>query len=444
MPVGQNDAITWPDLAGIFRRKDLASVEKYLQMLSQHGVTCLRLMLEYCHGENRYFEKPVGYFQPNMIQLWDDLFALCEQYRLRILLTPYDTFWMWLRWKHHPYKKSNGGPCDKRSQWLLCAETRKAIKQRLAFATERWGGSGALFAWDIWNEIHPAHAGDSVDNFSEFIEDISSFLRQTELRLYGRAHPQTVSVFSPVLYKEPRAAECIFKHPALDFASVHFYEAWTIDHPKNTVDAAVSTGRLTREALEHTNNNRPFFDSEHGPIHTFKDHKTTLPEPFDDEYFRHIQWAHFASGGAGGGMRWPNRHPHRLTTGMRNAQQVLASFLPLINWQQFQRKNLNKEIVVSNKAFAPFGCADAAQAVLYLLRTNTINVIGMLNPFAEPLMVDVQIPGLKCGRYQITAWNTATGSAVKVYEMDYKEEPCFCFTTPPIVTDLAVAIRRIE
>src|SRR5213082_2426003 len=52
-PIGQNDAITWPDLQGAFLRKDMERVEQYLQMLSLHGVTCLRLMLEYCHGEHR-------------------------------------------------------------------------------------------------------------------------------------------------------------------------------------------------------------------------------------------------------------------------------------------------------------------------------------------------------------------------------------------------------
>ena len=443
-PIGQNDAITWPELAGIFRRKDLAGVESYLQMLSSHGVTCLRLMLEYCQGENRYFEKPAGYFQPNMIRLWDDLFLLCEKYRLRILLTPYDTFWMWIRWKHHPYKKSNGGPCDKRNQWLLCPDTRKAIKQRLLFATTRWGSSGALFAWDIWNEIHPAHAGDSVAIFNDFVEDIGSFLRDAELRLHGRAHPQTVSVFGPVLYKVPAAAECIFRHPALNFASTHFYEAGTIDHPKNTVDAAISTGRLTREALEHSNDSRPFFDSEHGPIHTFKDKKKTLSEPFDDEYFRHIQWAHFASGGAGGGMRWPNRHPHTLTAGMRKAQQALASFLPLINWQQFRRKNLNNTLKVSGNAFVAFGCGDEAQAVVWLMRTDTVDKKGMLDSKAAACKVDVHIPGLKKGCYQITAWNTVTGAVAKDFEINYKEEPCFCFTTTPVITDLALAVRRIS
>jgi hypothetical protein len=38
---------------------------------------------------------------------------------------------------------------------LLSRETREAIKARLTFAAERWAGSGALFAWDLWNEIHP-------------------------------------------------------------------------------------------------------------------------------------------------------------------------------------------------------------------------------------------------------------------------------------------------
>jgi mannan endo-1,4-beta-mannosidase len=443
-PVGQNDAITWPELHGLFRRKDLFTVEAYLQMLAAHGVTCLRLMLEYCHGENRYFEKPVGRFQPNMVRLWDDLFMLCEKWGLRILLTPYDTFWMWLRWSHHPYKKANGGPCDKRNQWLLCKDTRAAIKQRLVFATERWGGSGALFAWDIWNEIHPAHGGDSVGGFNEFVEEISSFLRETELRLHGRAHPQTVSVFGPVLQRAPEAAECIFRHPALHFASVHFYESGTIDHPKNTIDAAISTGRLTREALAHVQDTRPFFDSEHGPIHTFKDKKKTLPEPFDDEYFRHMQWAHVASGGAGGGMRWPNRHPHSLTAGMRKAQQALSRFLPLLDWHRFRRINLNNEIQVSNRAFAVFGCGDDAQAVLWLLRTDTVTKTGTLNKKADALSACAHLPGLQPGSYRVTAWDTTAGTVTKAFELTHNGKGPLCVPVPPVQTDLALAITQIR
>jgi len=79
IPIGQNDAITWPDLAGLFQRKDLASVENYLTFIRSNGVTCLRLMLEYSQTRHRYLENPVGKFQPNIVRLWDDLiYALRE------------------------------------------------------------------------------------------------------------------------------------------------------------------------------------------------------------------------------------------------------------------------------------------------------------------------------------------------------------------------------
>lgn len=76
----------------------MASVERYFRLLQAYGVTVLRL-----------------------------------------LLTPYDTFWMWRHWSAHPYNCRNGGPCPDRGQWLLSLEMRTAIKQRYAFTIERWG-----------------------------------------------------------------------------------------------------------------------------------------------------------------------------------------------------------------------------------------------------------------------------------------------------------------
>jgi hypothetical protein len=46
-PIGQNDAITWPEFVGLIGRRDLAAVERHLRCLRDSGVTCLRLMLEY-------------------------------------------------------------------------------------------------------------------------------------------------------------------------------------------------------------------------------------------------------------------------------------------------------------------------------------------------------------------------------------------------------------
>jgi hypothetical protein len=443
-PIGQNDAITWPDLHGLFNRRGLEGVERYLAHLAAHGVTCLRLMLEYAQDRHRYLERRVGELHPPMVQLWDDLFALCARHGLRILITPFDTFWMWLKWKRHPYNWANGGPCQRRAGLLTCRKTRAAIVQRLLLATERWGGSGALFAWDLWNEIHPAYSGGDIGVFAELIAELSEPLRRREIELYGRAHPQTVSIFGPLLLDHPGVAEPVLRHPALDFHSIHLYEQGTIDHPRNTVEPAVAVGRLMREAMSEARPDRPFLDSEHGPIHFYKDHHRTLPEAFDDEYFRHIQWAHLASGGAGGGMRWPNRSPHQLTPGMREAQKTMADFLPLIDWSRFRRRNLRHEVEIRGRGCVGFACGDEAQAVAWLLRVDRLDRQGRVRRDAEPVEAGLAIPGLGPGRYRVTPWDTVEGRCVGCFEVEHVGEGMLSVGLPPVRTDLAVAIRRLD
>ena len=443
MPVGQNDAITWPELAGLFRRRDLAGVEAHLRMLKAHGVTCLRLMLEYCHREHRYVERPAGVFPPNMVQLWDDLFALLEKVGLHVLLTPYDTFFMWVRWRHHPYNRKNGGPVSNRNRLLVSPEARAAIKARLAFASDRWGASPALFAWDIWNEMHPAHGGDDPACFAPFITDVGGWLRAFEIERHGRAHLQTVSIFGPELINHPATTEPIFRHPALDFANTHLYEHGTIDDPRDTVAPALAVGRLIRAALAEAHDLRPVFDSEHGPIHRFKDKRRSLPIPFDDEYFRHMQWAHIASGGAGGGMRWPNRKPHVLTPGMRDAQRALAEALPLIDWTSFRRRNLTAELQVSDDRVSCFGCGDSAQALIWLLRTDTLTKAGTLDPSAPPLPIDLAVPGLADGSYRVIEVDTPSGTP-RAETVATANGGVLPLTAVPVIRDLALMVRRID
>jgi mannan endo-1,4-beta-mannosidase len=439
-PIGQNDSISWQELHGLFRRRDLPAVDRHLAWLADHGVTCLRLMMEYSQVRHRYLEKPVGRFVPAMVQLWDDLLLLCETHGLRCLLTPYDTFWMYLHWRHHPYSRAKGGPGEHPRDWLTDRGMIEAAKARLSFMVTRWGGSGAVFAWDLWNEMHPAHMGDDPAHFAPVAAELSEHVRSLELRLYGRSHPQTVSLFGPILYQHPEVADTIFRHPLLDFASTHLYAEGTIDWPRNTVDPAVTVGALVREALEHAPSERPYFDSEHGPIHFFKDKKKTLPEVFDDEYFRHIQWAHLASGGSGGGMRWPNRNPHVLTPGMRRAQAALAAFLPLINWTAFRRRNLNNEA----RATGPlrvFACGDDRQAVAWLLRTDAVDPASRrLSRDATPIRADLDLPGLKDGRYVVTTWDTLEGKKVG-HQAAEARDGVLIVQAVSVATDLALAVR---
>ena len=443
-PIGQNDAISWPDFEGLFRANDLPAVERHLEWLKAHGVNCLRLMLEYAQVRHRYFERPAGRFVPDMVRLWDDLFALCEKHGLRILLTPVDTFWMWRHWKHLPWNKANGGPLEHMNQVLTCPATREAIKHRLEFVIRRWGGSGTLFAWDLWNEIHPAMGGDDVDCWDEFVHDLSTFVRALETALYGRAHPQTVSIFGPELVLQPHHApgmrNTLFRHRDLDFASIHIYATGTIDNPKDTVTPARVMGGIVAECLEQITDGRPFLDSEHGPINLFINKKKTLPEPFDDEYFRHLSWAHLASGGAGGGMRWPNRHPHTLTHGMRRAQKGMVDFLDQLDWARFKRRNLSSAIKARH--FHVFACGDDKQALVWLLRRDSIGSDKRLRRDAMPVDTSFVVPGLSDGRYRIRGWDTEEGTPREELVTEAKGG-VLQVTTADIVTDRAFAVTRM-
>jgi len=439
-PIGHNDALTWPTLCGCFMRKDMPSVERYFAMLAANGVTVLRLMLEYNQREHRYLEKPPGTFHPNMVRFWDDLLGCCLEHGVRVLLTPFDTFWMKKRWKHHPYNRKNGGPVPAIRRMLLDPVSRNAIKRRLRFATERWGGSGVVFAWELWNEIHPALAEDRSEPLEEFITDVGSCLRAVEERVHGRAHLQTVSIFGPIGLQHPIANRIVLTHPSLNFATTHFYEKGTIDNPRNTVDAAISTGQIMREALSQTLPNRPFFDSESGPIHAFKDKHRILSEPFDDEYFRHMQWAHFASGGAGGGMRWPNRHPHVLTPGMHLAQRGLSAFLPLIDWSRFCRCNWNSEVQVRSAAkLAAFSCGDESQALIWLLRRDALDANKRVKREPEAY-ADITLPAMRAGSYKVTLWDTKAGAIREHRTLQVAPEALPQLAQIPVPGDIAIAI----
>lgn len=439
-PIGQNDAVTWPGLRGLFRNFNPDHVDGYLADLSAHGVNCLRMMMEYCHTDNRYLEKPAGKFQLNMIRFWDAFFLLCEKHKIRVLITPFDTFWMARRWKFHPYNKLNGGPVASKGQWLKSDQMLAAIKTRFDFFIERWGGNGAIFGWDLWNEVSPLHAGRSIDHIIKYIEQISSHIRAKELALFSKSHLQTVSVFAPLLLKH-NLNYIIFRHPTLDFATTHFYDAATIDNPRNTHSPARMTGNLVQNALENTENGRPFLDSEHGPIAYFRKHGSGLLESFDDQYFLYMQWAHIASGGAGGGMRWPYRHPHVLTQGMRSAQLNLSHFAKRIDWPNFRRVNLNGLIIVEDSNLSALGCGDESQAIVWVFRTKLTKSLVPVSAENAP-KVSISIPYLKKGFYSIVLWNTLSGPVGSFMAEKGNQNLRIAFDMPD--SNLALAIVELQ
>jgi hypothetical protein len=156
-----------------------------------------------------------------------------------------------------------------------------------------------------------------------------------------------------------------------------------------------------------------------------------------------MQWAHLASGGAGGGLRWPNRKPHCLTSGMRRAQRALANFLPLLDWTRLRRRPLDITLLDGHGRLAAFGCGDEDQAVLWLLRTDTIGNDGMLRQDPAPLAAEVIIRSLRPGEYRVTPYDTRAGKPLARPAAARAADGSPRLAAPAIETDLAFALRKL-
>ncbi len=402
--------------------------------LAQSGVTVLRLMLEYAHRDGWYFEKPCGTFNPILVRLWDDLIALCARHGIRILLTPWDTFWMARRWHKHPYNAANGGPAAAPSDFFTCENVIQATLRRFEFVIERWGGDGTLAAWDLFNEIHP-HWGGTVACQSEVIGRLSAGVREMERKKSGFTRPQTVSVFGP----DPACeyADLVLRHPSLDFATTHIYQG-AIDYPQDTVAPALTMAHWVHHAVASAAPGRPFLDTEHGPIHLFNDHRRMLEEPFDDEYERHLMWAHLASGGAGSGMRWPARHPHLLTPGMLGAVSGMAGFVREIDWRGFTPRKAAVEVQSGSEGVLTFGCCDKSQAVLWLLRDTRTGQTE-----SSPGNITLRLSGMQPGQYRVTAWDTETSEPLETQQVDAAAEGTLRLAVP-LAREAALAVTPQE
>jgi mannan endo-1,4-beta-mannosidase len=138
-------------------------------------------------------------------------------------------------------------------------------------------------------------------------------------------------------------------------------------------------------------------------------------------------------------MRWPNRHPHTLTHGMRRAQKAMADFLPHIDWPSFRRRNLSG--CVKARHFHAFACGEETQALIWLLRRDNLGSDKRLRRDAVPVTTSFTIPGLADGTYRVRGWDTEQGAMREDFSA-IASGGTLKVTTADIVTDRAYAITR--
>ncbi len=364
--IGQNDAITWPYLSDLLVAGDVGSVRGYLERLRASGVNTMRVMFEYAQFQYGLAENPLGEFRQPVVEFWDRFIELAEEYGIYLIITPWDPFWMQREWDENPYNIANGGMMEDMRGFLTNPDAVAAQKRRLGFMVDRWGGSAAILAWELMNEIE-LWWGTTPREITDWISEMASFVRERELKRYGRAHLLTASLATP--YPSPELVAAVLAHPDLDFATTHQYAGPAVNAPVNTVDAAHAVALATTYAKTQLPDDRPYLDTESGPIDAW-----IADGEFDAEYYHNMSWAHLASGGAGQGLRWPYRNPHVLSDEMHAVQAAMARFVKAFDWRGFAPRPVDRyaEVRVGERLLehiSVYGVGDDRRVLLWLLNT---------------------------------------------------------------------------
>jgi hypothetical protein len=431
--IGQNDAITWPGLVELLKKRSPQTAEDYILDLRAHGINVSRIMMEYAQFDYGLIENPVGVFNQPVIDFWDTFIALAEKHGLYLLLTPYDTFWQVLNWKKYPYNAANGGPCKQMRDWLTSPEVIAEHKARWQFMLERWGGSPTIFAWDIMNEIE-LYWGCTPQEIEAYITEMAQFVRDTEQKLWGRAHLLTCSAAAPV--PAGKLGNVIYNHPLLDFATTHLYGGLGTREPVDTIECAVEMMDGVKMSIQSIYDTRPYLDTESGPIDVWIKNRK-----FDREYHHNMSWAHLASGGASTGMRWPYTRPHHILPEMRDNLLGVARLAATIDWATFNSRNVSENVRLSKPGFIKAGCADGKTALVWLLVDKRVRKSAALSG------IDVRLHHVvQDGEYQVELWETYEGCVIARFDATVADGK-LSFTLPAMdstVRDLAIVVRQVR
>jgi mannan endo-1,4-beta-mannosidase len=381
------------------------ALRTYFSKMHDHGVNTLRVWGEAPDYGYRYLllENPAGVFNPAFAQFFDDVFELAEEYKIYILLTPYDTFWQHDKWLYYPYNYVNGGPCHSEGEGLTTDKGFEYEKARMKWFVDRYGNSDYLFGWDIMNEIDwtwgGVSGGVSAANIRTWTDRMSSWLIQYERQKWGKNHIITISTGTSVTGD---LQYVVFQHPNLDFANTHMYDS-PINNPLDVIGPAVKVNELVKLALSKfvSGDMRPYFDSESGPIDN-----GSLTDTFNNEYYHNMIWAHLASGGAGSDLRWPFRSGGP-SEGMFDYVLAMSQIIKNIKWSKFASVNIDGNVTVTatGHTVIKMACGDTYTALVFVLqdsRSTTGNISG----------ATMSVTNMQAGTYLVKYFNSYTGTLI--------------------------------
>lgn len=328
LPLGYNHNPDWPELEQanpLHDDFDPKRTDRWFAKLQANGVNLVRLMVETPPSGN--IEEKAGTFRFEHMRWLDTIVLAARKHGIRLMVTPYDTFWMNLRADASPYWAANGGPIKEKIQFLTDPKVMDLQKGRMRWLIDRYGNLDTIFCWEIMNEID-LWWGANPDQIRSWANEMAAYVRDYQIKKWGAGPMLSLSMAEPK--PVDGNAETAFRRADLDFATMHLYIGKSKGpNPGEEEQAADDFASGVRHAQAEARDNRPVFDGESGPIDRW-----VANEMQDDRLYHEMSWAHLMAGGAGPGLRWPYRNPHHATNGMLATMKSMCAFIDGVPWSR--------------------------------------------------------------------------------------------------------------
>ncbi len=248
LPIGAN--VAWshaPDVVGYYRETFAAFAAANLNWMRVWMAHWGRTNLDWVNAGDGAAVPPGG-IDPAVAARWDALLAAAEEHGVyvQLVLQHHGQFSTTVNpnWTDNPWSTAHpGGFLKSPSDFFTDPTARLLTALKYRYIVARWSWSPALFAWELFNEVHWVDALKLDRNeaaVARWHDDMAKFIRSVDIY----AHPITTStedLRSPI-------------YASMDFLQPHLYST-------NLISAARTF------APRHADDTRPVFYGEFGDDH---------------------------------------------------------------------------------------------------------------------------------------------------------------------------------
>ena len=316
---------------------DPIRTDQYFAKLAKSGVNTLRIPLDAPGVDS--FEDGSGKVSPEHMKWIDNLVLLAYKNGLKLLVSAYDS--------------TRNLPSKAVTERMITIAGRESQIRRWKVMIDRWGSSGAVMGWEIFNEGDTA--GGSPAQFVSALRQIATAVRTYEHSKWGRAHLLTSSTYSAL----PRGeiGDATFRNPTLDFAETHLFVGDSRS-PIQFWAPAQQIANATAKCVVQTKS--PYLDGELGPL----DHPVA-DALSDSSGFANNAWMEFTSGASGAGLRRPYRVPDAPTDGMLDSVSSLHAFSLGVDWTMLSRPGGRRLLATPPRGWITNGFFTDKEAILW-------------------------------------------------------------------------------